>query len=307
MKIPSIFLILLLFNSLLTAQVPQKMSYQAVIRNSSEELVTNKQIGMRISIQKYVMGLPPSYQNVYVETQTPTTNENGLVSISVGGGTVDYGNFADINWADGTYYIRTETDPAGGTSYTITGRSQLLSVPYAFHARGLKTYKVGDFAHGGVIFYVDETGQHGLVCAKMDFSSNYGIRWDAGTYTNTMARRDGYYAGEMNTTLILASQGLGDGNDYAARLCSEMKLTEGGITYGDWYLPSLEELRLVMDNIGIINATALANGGSKFALSGYWSSTESDVNKTWYISNAGYGSEPSPKNTTYRVRAIRAF
>lgn len=149
------------------AQAPEKMSYQAVIRNSNGQLVTNTRIGMRVSIQKYT-GMPPTYQNVYVETHTPTTNQNGLVSIEVGDGAVVSGVFANIDWSDGEYYIKTEIDPTGGTNYSISGISQLLSVPYALYAKNAKTYKVGDFAHGGIVFWVDETEQHGLVCAKED-------------------------------------------------------------------------------------------------------------------------------------------
>lgn len=112
------------------AQSPQKMSYQAVIRNSSEGLVVDTEIGMQISIlQDSVTG-----STVYVETQTLTTNANGLVSLEIGAGNAISGNFAAINWAEGPYFIKTETDPTGGTSYTITGTSQLLSVPYALHA-----------------------------------------------------------------------------------------------------------------------------------------------------------------------------
>ena len=44
------------------------------------------------------------------------------------------GNFALIDWANGPYYIKTKLDPTGGTNYTITGISQLLSVPYALYA-----------------------------------------------------------------------------------------------------------------------------------------------------------------------------
>jgi uncharacterized protein (TIGR02145 family) len=86
---------------------------------------------MQISIlQDSASGTP-----VYVETQIPTTNANGWVSIEIGGGIVVSGNFAAIDWANDTYFIKTETDPAGGTNYTITGTSQLLSVPYALHAK----------------------------------------------------------------------------------------------------------------------------------------------------------------------------
>jgi len=111
----------------LQAQVPEKMSYQAVIRNSSDELVKNTKIGMRISIlQGSVTGT-----EVYSETQTPTTNANGLVSIEFGGGT----GFDAIDWSSGVYFLKTETDISGGTNYTITGTSQLLSVPYALYAK----------------------------------------------------------------------------------------------------------------------------------------------------------------------------
>jgi len=121
------FLAVVLLTATLWAQAPQKMSYQAVIRNSSNALVTNTQVGMRISIlQGSTTGTA-----VYTETQTPTTNANGLVSIEIGGGA----GFSSINWADGTYFLKTETDPTGGTTYSITGTSQLLSVPYALHSK----------------------------------------------------------------------------------------------------------------------------------------------------------------------------
>ncbi|MEI6436427.1 MAG: hypothetical protein WCP32_16485 [Bacteroidota bacterium] len=112
-----------------SAQPPQKMSYQAVIRNNNNQLVPNHAVGMRITI---LQG-STSGTVVYTETQTPTptTNANGLVSIEIGGGA----GFDAINWANDIYFIKTETDPLGGTDYTITGTSQLLSVPYALHAK----------------------------------------------------------------------------------------------------------------------------------------------------------------------------
>jgi uncharacterized protein (TIGR02145 family) len=120
--------ILTSFNSF--AQIPQKMSYQAVIRDHNNVLIANQTIGMQISIlQGSATGTP-----VFVETQTPNTNANGLVTIEIGGGTPVSGTFNGIDWSTGTYFIKTETDPFGNTNYTITGTSQLLSVPYAFYA-----------------------------------------------------------------------------------------------------------------------------------------------------------------------------
>jgi hypothetical protein len=71
---------------------------------------------------------------LYVETQLATTNGNGLLSLQIGTGTVTTGTFAGINWAAGPYFIKTETDPTGGTNYTITGTQEMLSVPYAMYA-----------------------------------------------------------------------------------------------------------------------------------------------------------------------------
>ncbi len=113
-----------------SAQAPNKLSYQAVVRNNSNALVTNQVVGMRISILQGSANGTASY----VETQTPNTNANGLVSIEIGGGNVVSGNLATINWANGPCFVKTETDPAGGTNYTIVGTSQLLSVPYAMYA-----------------------------------------------------------------------------------------------------------------------------------------------------------------------------
>jgi uncharacterized protein (TIGR02145 family) len=122
------------------AQSPEKMSYQAVIRNSSDALVTNTQIGMQISI---LQG-STSGTAVYVETQMPTTNANGLVSLKIGAGTVVSGDFTAIDWANGPYFIKTETAvEAPLTTYTITGTSLLLSVPYALHAKTAETVTGG--------------------------------------------------------------------------------------------------------------------------------------------------------------------
>jgi hypothetical protein len=109
------------------AQSPNKMSYQAVIRNSSNALIASTLVGMQISIlQGSATGTV-----VYAETQSPTTDVNGLATIEIGTGTIVTGTFATINWANSPFFIKIETDPAGGTTYTITGTSEFLSVPYA--------------------------------------------------------------------------------------------------------------------------------------------------------------------------------
>lgn len=116
---------------MVSAQAPEKMSYQAIVRNASGQLLTNQNVAVRVSVlQGSAAGTA-----VYSERVTGQTNVNGLVSLEIGSGTVLSGTFNAINWGANSYYLKTETDPAGGTNYTITGTSQLLSVPYALYAK----------------------------------------------------------------------------------------------------------------------------------------------------------------------------
>ncbi len=172
----------------------------------------------------------------------------------------------------------------------------------------IRSFKVGDFAHGGIVFFVDDSGEHGLVCAKEDHSTL--LRWFAGTNIRTRAMGDGLFAGEMNTTLIIAGQlSADDGDPYAAYVCSVFESTEGGITYGDWYLPSFDELDLMCQLQDIINTTAQANGGGAFLSESYWSSTEDGENPASLVRRKDFdgGKGASSKNIAYGVRAIRAF
>ncbi len=131
-QILSIVALMLFAFSAAFAQSPHSMSYQAIIRNSANALVTSSPVGMKISIlQGSATGTA-----VYEETQTPSTNANGLVSIQIGTGTqIGVGTIATIDWTAGPYFIKTQTDPTGGSTYTITGTTQLLSVPYALYAK----------------------------------------------------------------------------------------------------------------------------------------------------------------------------
>ena len=123
-------LLFFIVTTILSAQTPEQMSYQAVIRNSTNQLVVNTQVGMQFSILQGT----PNGPAVYTETQTQTSNANGLVSVQLGTG-VTNDNFSNIDWANGPYFIKTETDPTGGSNYTIMGTSQLISVPYALYAK----------------------------------------------------------------------------------------------------------------------------------------------------------------------------
>lgn len=112
------------------SQAPKKISYQAVIRNNSNILISNLPVGIKISIiQDSLNG-----SVVYSEAHSVNSNVNGLISIDIGAGTSSSGNFNTINWSSGVFFLKTEIDPLGGNVYTITAVSQLLSVPYALYS-----------------------------------------------------------------------------------------------------------------------------------------------------------------------------
>ena len=129
--------ILVLISFSIFGQAPHKMSYQCVVRNASGDLVINQGIGIRISILQGSATGNIVYQETY--NPNPQTNGNGLLSIEIGSGLVISGIFSDISWANRTYFLKTETDPTGGTNYTVTGITQLLSVPYALHSKSAET------------------------------------------------------------------------------------------------------------------------------------------------------------------------
>jgi hypothetical protein len=130
-----IFFLFSFFFSLFSAQAqaPNRMSYQAVVRNATNALVTNQAVGVRVTI---VSGSATGTE-VYQETfsPNPTTNINGLLTLEIGTGTPSIGTFAGITWGTNTFFVKTEIDPLGGTNYSIIGTSQLLSVPYALSAK----------------------------------------------------------------------------------------------------------------------------------------------------------------------------
>lgn len=264
MKKLFVLLSAVLITAALNAQTPEKMSYQAVIRNSSNQLVANQQVGMRVSILFGSATGTPSY----IERHTPTTNENGLVSIEIGDGIFVSGRLDTISWGAGPYFIKTETDVAGGQIYTITGTSQLLSVAYALHAKNGYTHNVGELYQGGIIISVwkENGSEHGLIASLADLSN--GCDW--------------------NTAVSLC-------NSYSS----------GNFT--DWYLPGSWELNLCYNTAFSINRILGASNGfiAAFYWSSYEYPGSPDQVSIQDFQGGFVGS--SYKTESRRVRAVRIF
>lgn len=173
--------------------------------------------------------------------------------------------------------VAQETD---GTLSVITGTAKV---------------KIGDIVHGGIVFYVDESGQHGLVADDADFTS----RWHAGTFGYTHARSREIYAGQMNTAVIVAAHvAIGDDlGAYAAKIC--MQIEKNG--YGDWFLPAPKTLQLMYNNLHL-------SGLGGFSNAGYWSSRETTDTNSMLVDFGDDGLlKNNGKTAVYRVRAVRRF
>jgi hypothetical protein len=252
------------------AQAPSKMSYQAVVRDAADALVTSQAVGMQLSIvQGSVSGTV-----VYVETQTPTSNLNGLVSVEIGSGTVVSGTFNSIDWSSGPYFIKTETDPTGGTTYTITGTSELMSVPYALHANtadsivgGIagRAYSIGVWPElGGYVFWVSPGGNHGLVSEIQD-------------------------------------QGLTNWYGAQDAISNPAKHSLDAQKFRDWRLPTKHELNEMYS----ANA-AIGSFGTKT----YWSSTRSGSTTAWrqnLSSGIQFNNTAFTISALFFVRSVREF
>ena len=181
------------------AQAPDQMTYQAVVRDASNNLVANTAVGIQISILKG----SESGEVVYIETQQPTTNTNGLISIVIGTPpNTDLGpGLSQVTWGNDSYFIKTEIDPTGGANYTITGTTQLLSVPYALYAKnsGDKVFSTtnnvtsnanGDIANDDFVFgskQLDGTERRMFFDkskAAFRVGGTSGTEWDSSNITN---------------------------------------------------------------------------------------------------------------------------
>ncbi len=111
------------------AQAPAGFQYQAVIRDANNDVVSNQTVSMQMNL---LQG-SASGSTVYSETFSPTTSENGLVSLQIGTGTTN-DDFNAVNWANGPFFMETALDLAGGSNYEVMGTSQLMSVPFALYA-----------------------------------------------------------------------------------------------------------------------------------------------------------------------------
>ena len=170
---------------------------------------------------------------------------------------------------------------------------QIIAI-IAFALNGsAQVHKIGEKHGGGIVFFVSDNGQHGLIAAASDQST--GIQWYNGVYSfiaDTI--KEGVGAGAKKTAIIIAalSKDNPKGN-FAAKVCADYSVTVDGSTYNDWYLPSIFELNLLRLQKDVVG------GFTNYYGETYWSSSE-DLEK-----RAATQSLCSPNNKTEQIRITR--
>jgi hypothetical protein len=243
---------LLVLPTTLLAQVPQTFNYQGIARDAGGNVLPARKIGVELS----VLDGGPTGTVVYSETFTDTTNAFGLFSMQVGGGTVVSGSFAGINWATGNKYLQTAIDLSGGTSYTLSGTTQLLSVPYALYAQ---TAVVGNSSGNWSLtgnpsppaasFFGTTGGSRNPLVFRLDSILSGVID---PSRANTFW---GYEAGEMANSNSLPNAGINTGIGYQA-----LAMTTGTSNVGVGAFALSGNIQGI-DNVGV-GAGSLVNNGT---------------------------------------------
>jgi hypothetical protein len=316
----------ILFGIVITAvgQPPERIHFQITVRDYYKNLISDQDIAVRIRL------INMDADVLYEEKQHLRTSSTGIASINIGDG---YDQKGDLN-SIGEYvsfdklYIRTDIDPAGGTDYSIVNHNPISSMPYALNAayvlqpeetdtvfaqsvaskidnmlinRWDRAARIrhypGDVAGGGVVFFVDSTGENGMVASMVDVAEE--VSWALSPAEINGA--ESFHNGEENTRSIVDNSGP---SAEAAYFCDTLTMGKKD----DWYLPSIDELGLLFDSRYQVNKAAGEDQDTE--LQGlnpgrYWSSTESGAEEAWILELGKIAKEN--KSEKANVRAIRKF
>jgi hypothetical protein len=291
---------------------PNAFNYSAVARNPAGQPIATTTIGIQITILK----TSPTGESQYSENHFVDTDAFGLFNLVIGAGAVESGSMAAIEWSNDNYYLKVGMDATGGTNFLTMGTTQLLSVPYALHAKtaesitgggagGGFTHYIGEEFGGGVIFHLwkDSQGnEHGLIVDKTDLSSSQV--WSNVDQALVGENAQSSFDGLSNSNAIVNQIGH---TSSAAALC--LNSTNGG--QNDWYLPSIDELFHLSNNRLTINKILPNIGGETIAFDRvYWSSTEYYDDFDIVVLGIDFSGDLnvySKASSFIHIRAIRAF
>ncbi len=258
-----LFMMFSLINAI--AQSTEKISYQALIRNASNELILDTQITIRTSI---LQGSNTGTV-VYEEVQTPTTTNEGLIQMRIGDVAPNVGDLSTIDWTSGAYFLKIEVDPTGGTDYTISGTNELLSVPYALHSKTAAFADSADYntlTNQPTTITTEQASKIDLISVTTNIdldqlaadvtANNAKVSFPGfGTVPGTALEGDNVIWEKSNTNIFYNAGNVGIGVDESADFGGAKLLVGGGILFEGTPATTLPGT-LYYDNSG--------NGGFKY-------------------------------------------
>lgn len=289
---------------------PNAFNYSAVARNAAGQPIATTTIGIQVNILK----TSPAGVSQYSENHFVNTDGFGLFNLVIGAGAVQSGSMATIDWSNDNYYLKVGMDATGGTNFLTMGTTQLLSVPYALHAKtaeslvgggsggGGFTHYIGEEFGGGVVFHLWKDAQgveHGLIVDKTDLSTSQV--WSNIDATLIGPSAQSSWDGLSNSNAIVGQAGH---TSSASALC--LNSTNGA--QSDWYLPSVQELNMLWNNdYTVARSLTQISGATQLQPTNYWSSTEYFYYGAWTFYFGGGDAYDNGKENTLYVRAVRAF
>jgi hypothetical protein len=256
------------------------------------------------SVAAGITGVDTTYWNKKLDVEADSSVTNEIQYLSVSGDTIHLSGGNSVRLPPAFAGTNTDEQQLGISNDTIfLSHGGAVKLPRAEHYPG-------ELYGGGIVFWVDHTGRHGLIASLDDLNGEEGAAWSNMTTTTIGEAAKDYFDGSGNTTAIINQEGH---INSAAKLCADY--TGGG--YTDWYLPSLFELKqmnnalltiyqvLTNDNDDTTNPVAWKYVDPTYGY--YWSSDEYSYNTAWYFNFYNGYSNGLNKSSTYRVRAVRAF
>lgn len=140
------------------------INYKAVIKDDLGNVVANDLIVVQFSILQGV-----AETNVYTETHSPTTDDNGIIIVNIGEGTPISGIFADIDWGSDSHFLNVMVNTGAGL--VDMGTTEFKSVPYAMSTDNIELPYYGESTNSGASFHIHNN----------DTNTTYGVVGSTGT------------------------------------------------------------------------------------------------------------------------------
>ena len=259
-----------------------------------------------------VCGSSPSTVNIFFREEGPTTVNAGSniyspsqTTINLSGNTpvVGIGTWSVLSGIGGSFSDANNPNASftgnNNTKYTLRWTITTSYCSNNIFFDEVDVYLgniIGQFRDGGIVFYIDGTGQHGLVCDITSQSATWGCK---GTLI-TGADGTAIGSGAQNTIDIEAGCTT---PGTAADFCANLTLN----SFTDWFLPSKDELAEMYNNRAALDVTSIDKGGTIFGNTIYQSSSEWDNSFAWMRNFTNGGEFQVDKSSTADFRAIRAF